>query len=292
MKREVVTGLAAVVFVSMGSGHTHAQNGEPSFQYVAAAGGELRGSSTTYTAHPGSRQFVYFANDKLTIGAIIEVEGIRDGVALVRVRAKSHPGTVDRQTSERELKSALVREYAYVPMEKLSMPVDGGGMLSLVGAIADKAGNLSKPLAPHPVEPEPGQIMLMFPALLRGDRVLTNLEMGAGTGPGLGGNPAVALYAPSEGLFVFALQPFEGATACKVTLGRASCTLEGDNYTLLSARPITGGDQESKIWVLLVPKYIPSKVGVNWRDGEGSMKPGDLSDLLAELRVEGFASRH
>lgn len=193
-------------------------------------------------------------------------------------------GAVDRQTSERELRSALLREYTYVPMEKLSMPVDGGGVLSLVGAIADKAGNLSKPLAPYPVSPEPGQIMLMFPALLRGDRVLANLEMGAGTGPSLGGNPAVALYAPPEGLFVFALQPFEAATACKVTLGRASCTLEGNDYTLLSARPITGGDQESKIWVLREPRYIPSKVGVNWRDREAS-KPDAVIEMAASYDV-------
>lgn len=153
-----------------------------------------------------------------------------------------------------------------------------------------RAGNLSKPLAPHSVEPEPGQIILMFPALLRGDRVLINLKTGAGTGLGLSGNPAVAVYAPAEGLFIFALQSFEGATACGVTLGRAVCSLEGDDYTLFSARPITGGDQESKIWVLRVPTYIPSRVAVSWRDDEGSIKSGELSRLLAELRVEGFAS--
>jgi hypothetical protein len=170
------------------------------------------------------------------------------------------------------------------------MPVDGGGVLSLVGAIADKAGNLSKPLVSYPVETEPGQILLMPPALLRGDRVLVNLKMGAaGTGTGLR-NAAVASYAPPDGLFIFALQPFDGATACEVILGRAVCSLEGNDYTLFSARSITGRDHESKIWVLRVPAYIPSKAGVSWRDHEGSIQAGELFQLLGELRVEGFAS--
>ena len=292
LTRIVFAGFSAVlVALSMGLAYTYGQSGSPSFQYVAAAGGELRGSSTNYTAHPGSRQLLYFSNGKLTIAATVEVKEISGGVALLRVRAKSYPGTVDRESSEKELESVLPREYTYVPLEKLSMPVDGGGVLSLVGAIADKVGNLSKPLASHSVEAEPGQIVLMFPALLRGDRVLVNLKVGAGTGAGLRGNAAIALYAPPDGLFIFALQPFDGATPCEVILGRAVCSLEGNDYTLFSARPITGGDQESKIWVLRVPAYIPSKDGVRWRDHEGPIQAGELSQLLRELRVEGFASR-
>lgn len=292
MKRIVLTGFSAIVVLSTGSGHTHGQSRSPSFQYVATAGGEFRGLSTTYTAHPSSRQVVYFSNDKLTIAATIEVEDIRGGVALVRVRAKSYPGTVDRETSEKGLKSALPREYTYVPVEKLSLAVDGGGVLSLVGAITDESGNLSKSIAPYPAEPEAGQIMLMSPALLRGDRVMANLKVGAGTGPGVRGNPAVAIYAAPEDLFIFALQPFEGATACEVTRGRAVFSLEGNDYTLFSERPIIGGGQESRIWVLHVAKYVPSRVGVSWREGEGLLRAGEFRDLLAELRVEGLISRH
>jgi hypothetical protein len=165
-------------------------------------------------------------------------------------------------------------------------------MLLLTGAIADEAGNLSKPMAPHSVWAGAGQIALMSPALLRGDRVMVNLKDGAGTGPGIRGNPAIALYAPPEDLFIFALRPFKGATACEVTLGRAVFRLEGNDYTLFSDRPIIGGDQESRIWVLHVGKYIPSKVGVSRRDGEGWVKPGELADLLPELGVKGSASHY
>ena len=281
---------AVLVVLSLASAYTHAQSASPSFQYVAAAGGELRGSSTNYTAHPGSRNFLYFSNDKLTIAAIIEVEDIRDGVARLKVRAKSYSGTEDRNTSEQELKSAPVREYTYVPLEKLSMPVDGGGLLSIIGAIADQAGNLSKPLAPHSVEAEPGQIVLMSPALLRGDRVLLNLKVGAATGTALRGNPAIALYATPDGLFIFALKPFDGATPCEVDAGRAACTLEGNEYTLLAARPITAGDRDSKIWALHVSPYNPSRDGITWPKRSGSITAGELSELLRELKVEASAS--
>src|SRR5437870_13590087 len=100
MKRIVLIGFSAMVLLSTGSGHSQGQSRSPSFQYVATAGGELRGLSTPYTAHPGSRQFVYFSNDKLTIAATIEVEDIHGGVALVRVRTKSYPRSEERRVRE------------------------------------------------------------------------------------------------------------------------------------------------------------------------------------------------
>jgi hypothetical protein len=226
------------------------------------------------------------------MAASIEVEEIRGGVALIRVRAKSYPGAVGRETSERELQSTRPREYTYVPMESLSLPVDGGGTFSLVGAIADEAGNLSKPMAPHSVWPGEGEISLMSPAILRGDRVMVNLKNGAGAGPGIRGNPAIAVFAPPEDLFIFALQPFEGATACEVTLGRAEFNLEGNNYTLLSDRPIIGEDRESRIWVLHVSKYTPPRFEPSRGDGKGWVEPGKLPKLLTELGVKGLASRY
>lgn len=286
MKRIAISGFSAAALLLLTGPHqTYGQARSPSFQYVVTVEGGLRGSLTRYTAQPGSSQLIYFSNERSTVAATIKVEDIRNGVARVTVRARSFPGKVNREASESALKSAQVREYTYVPMEKLSLPIDGGGALSLMGAIADEAGNLSKPIAPYPVETEAGTIALMLPVFSRGDRVLANLKLGAGTGSGLRGNPAIVLYAPAEGLFVFALQPFKGAGACKVILGRAECTLDGKDYTLLSARPITGGDQKSRIWVLRVPDYIPSRTGVNWRDDEAAMRAGELSQLLSDLRV-------
>src|SRR2546429_8554908 len=105
MKRIGLIGFSAMVLLSTGSGHSQGQSRSPSFQYVATAGGEIRGLSTPYTAHPGSRQFVYFSNDKLTIAATIEGGDNHGGGALVRGRTKSYPGTGDRATIEEETQS-------------------------------------------------------------------------------------------------------------------------------------------------------------------------------------------
>jgi len=49
--------------------------------------------------------------------------------------------------------------------------------------------NLATCRSQSPVGPEAGQIMLMSPALLRGDKVMANLKVGAATG--FRGNPAI-----------------------------------------------------------------------------------------------------
>jgi len=80
-----------------GSGHTHGQSRVP--RSIRCHGGRGASRFVNYVHRsPGSSQLVHFSNDKLTIAAKIEVEDIRDGVALVRVRAKSYPGRVDRET--------------------------------------------------------------------------------------------------------------------------------------------------------------------------------------------------
>jgi len=139
--------------------------------------------------------------------------------------------------------------------------------------------------------PRTGEISLMAPALLRDDRVMVNLKQGGGADRGLGGNPAIAVFAPPEDLFIFALEPFEGATACEVLFGRAEFRLESNNYTLFSERPILSEDHQSKIWVLRV-KYVPSKVEQGGVDGKGWVQPGELSDLLTQLKVKGIVSHH
>ena len=56
---------------------------------------------------------MYFSNDKFTIAGTNEVEDIDGGVVRLKMIAQSYAGKVDRETSNRELKSALQREYTY-----------------------------------------------------------------------------------------------------------------------------------------------------------------------------------
>ena len=100
------------------------------------------------------------------------------------------------------------------------------------------------------------------------------------------------LYALRKASLFLISNPSEGASGCQVVLGRADCSLQGTNYTLFSERPITAVGHESKIWVLRVSGYRPSKVGVSWPDSEDSMNAGPLHNLLTELRIEGSTSPH
>ena len=286
--RIAVAGACAAVVAlsafSAGLVYTHAQSGTPSFQYVVTAEGEPQGRYETHWVHAGSRQEVFFSNGERAIAANIGVEEIRNGVAQLKVRARSYPGAVDRRTAEWQLEDAPVREYTYVPLETLRLPVDGGGgVLAMTGAIADEGGNLEKPLAQHSVETEEGQLMLMSPALLRGNKALANVRGGAGTGALK--EPAIVVYAPEEGMFLFAVQPFEGATACRVILGRAECQLDGAAYTLFSARPITGGENP-KIWALRIAGGVPGGSGLHWvQEKGGAIAAGELPKLEAELGI-------
>jgi len=281
----VVGACAAVVLLSTFSAgllYTRAQNGVASFQYVVMAEGDLAGNHA-FLARAGSRNAAFFSSGQRTIAASIEVEEIRNGVARLKVRARSYPGRVDRGAAEKSLVDAPAREYTYVPLETLRLPVDEDGVLTISGAIADERGELEKPLAQHSIETQVGQLMLMSPALMRGDRVLANLRGSAGTGSMR--SPAVAVYAPGDGMFLFALQPFTGAAACRVVLGRAECELDGEAYTLFSARPITGGEGP-KIWAFRVAGGTPGGTGVHWvRERNGAIAAGELGKLEAELGI-------
>jgi hypothetical protein len=50
------------------------------------------------------------------------------------------------------------------------------------------------------------------------------------------------------------LHPIEGAVEGQAEFGRAHFKLDGHNYLLFSATPITGGDQPRAIWVYRNPQ--------------------------------------
>ena len=110
-----------------------------------------------------------------------------------------------------------------------------------------------------PAQPEPNEIVLTEPVLLRDKAVLVDKVGSAGA---QGDDPYVAIYVPDDGLYALLLNPVEGAVAAAAEYGQAHFNLEGHDYTLFSATPITGGDQPRQICVYHDPNYRPSKS--NW----------------------------
>jgi hypothetical protein len=108
-----------------------------------------------------------------------------------------------------------------------------------------------------PLEPGADQMILTHFMLVRDKQVLTPLS-GMSTMIGEREN-RIYLYVPRQGLFTFALQPFEGAVKGKASWSEATFNIHDHDFYLLSGSPITGGDQPHDIWVSLQGDYLPSK---------------------------------
>jgi hypothetical protein len=136
----------------------------------------------------------------------------------------------------------------------LQIPIEGGGTLLLSGQVSEQQPKLAWG---YPLEPVANQMVLTHFALLRDNEVLTS--------PGGAGvmidqkDRGISLYVPGQGLFTFALQPFESAVKGEASWSQARFTLDSQDFYLLSGAPITGGEQPHDIWVSLKADYLPSK---------------------------------
>jgi hypothetical protein len=178
---------------------------------------------------------------------------------------------------DRIFSSATPQEFDYVPGRTLEIPVEGGSKLLLKGEVFKLRPSFSAEW--FPVTPKPDEIVLSKGALVRGREFLGEVQ---GAGSAQGENSAIGVCVPPLGAFVFALKPFEGAVQGVVEFGEARFKMDGYDYTLFSATPITGGQQPREIWVYRNQNCPPS-----W--GPASQTPqmigsGTLSNVLGMLR--------
>jgi len=109
----------------------------------------------------------------------------------------------------------------------------------------------------YPLEPGANEMVLTNFTLIREKGVLSPpLGWGAMIDKK---DQGISLYVPGEGLFTFALQPFQGAVKGEASWSKAQFTIYGREYWLLSGSPITGGDQPHDIWVSLEADYLDAK---------------------------------
>ena len=125
--------------------------------------------------------------------------------------------------------------------------------------------------------PEPGEFRLFSPALLRDNQILLN--MAGSRGAATETDPAMALYSPGLGRFVFSTVPFQGAIEGKLQFSQISFTLEDKSYVLLTGAQIS---RSERVWVLHQPEWRP--VGLrSWRpEDEPMMEASSLQILLGE----------
>src|SRR5690348_2048001 len=259
--------LITILGLSLGLGFVRGQGPGPWFQYEVS-GPERRGTSgnVLQAGEYGGGEFTLSAGSRLTLYQI-KVIDVRNESVEIDVRARKftiepdasagkfviapdgHRASVKSdQDIERILASATPRRFDYKPGQKLQIAIDGGGTLMLTGKVYKIRPNFWAP--EYVINPAPNEIALSDPAMVRGQEFLGNI---AGSASATGGNSAIGACVPPVGAFVFALKPFPGAIQGIAEFGRARFSVGGQDYTLFSATPITGGQQPRSIWIYRAP---------------------------------------
>ena len=177
---------------------------------------------------------------------------------------------------DRIFANATPRKFDYVLGQTLEIPVEDGGQILLKGEVFRLRPSFSA--ESYPVTPKPDEIVLSKAALVRGSEFLGEVQ---GSGSAQATNSAFGICVPPLGAFVFALKPFEGAVKGVVEFGQARFKMDGYEYTLFSATPITGGQQPREIWV-----YRSQNCPQSWPALKTPLMigVGDVSNILDALR--------
>lgn len=262
-------GIVAIVGLSVGLGLMRAQGSGLWFQFdvtdpaahgsaggLLQAGGHAAGHFRSADSH---EEIVYrmkaleiqsdFVRLEVTARAFVPEtpgEGAHQG-AMAAGAPPFSPNT------NQILANVPAREIKYVPGKSLEIPLDGGGKILLTGQVFRRPPSLG--MWALPLTPKPDEIVLSMPALVRGSEFLgTDRDSARAEGE----NPAIGICLPSRVAFVFALNPFEGAVQGEAEFGQAHFKMDGQDYTLFSATPISGGDQPREIWVYRAANCPPS----------------------------------
>jgi hypothetical protein len=262
-------GIFVILGLSVGLGLMRAQVTGLWFEFkVSSPDTQASWGSQVQGGHRGGPGFV-MAGPNAKVGAMIDVLEVQQGLVRLAVRARRFEipsrsqesnqavesvESMPWQKMDQMLASAVAHEYEYVPGQTLGISVEGGGKLLLTGRVRERRARFWWPEG-APLEPKPDQIVLSDPVLLRDKAVLIE---NVGSASANGNSAYVAVPVRDEGLFVFLLYPFDGAVEGEAEYGQARFKLDGHEYVLRSATPITGGEQPRQIWVYHDPNYRPS----------------------------------
>jgi hypothetical protein len=204
----------------------------------------------------------------------VEALSIHDHAVVLRVQFKYFARRVDSDRVAKELAGVVPREITYVPGQQLSIAVEGGEPVLLSGHVV-RNNNQIKPMGALALIPEPDEIVLDAPVLIRDDKEV--LGVGSGGVHCKSKNPpcgAVFMYVPKHGLFYFSLQPMENSIEGMSGMSQLQFEEEGHRYLLATPVPLTGGDYPRKIWVLHLKDYLPSQDGYHSKSEDNQTAVG------------------
>jgi hypothetical protein len=255
--------MAAILALSIGINFKRAQSPARWFQFrIYPAGLPGMESVPIRVAKSGYREpMAWFWNAQNTeaspsvskVGSIVSVVDIQTGRVRLAVRARGYGQDPNPELVERDLGNLKGHEYAYVPGETLEIAIEGGGTLLLSGQVSEQQPKVAWGF---PLEPGANQMVLSHFTLIRDKQVVHPPD---GASAMIGEKEEVSLYVPGQGLFTFALRPFEGAVKGEASWSEAQFTIDDHHFYLLSGSPITGGAQPHDIWASLKADYLPPK---------------------------------
>ncbi len=188
------------------------------------------------------------------VGTHIAISKIGADSVQLAIRSRRYQATNANQVDARhQLRDLTGHLFTYRPGTPLEVPIEGGGTLVLQGHVLDHQPKST--LFGIPLEPDPNQLVVSSPVIISGDTVLFNLK--GASAIARQADEVVMLYVPGTGLLRFALDPFPGAVQGQASWGHLDFQLGGQSYSLLTASPISGGDQPQIIWVSNEPDYVP-----------------------------------
>jgi len=246
-------GLMLVAIASLGAGIVivRANNAERWFQFEVRTRQGGMAETATMSAEPKEPEHpgpVITQEPEGTLAFIVRVLGGSGGSVKLGVRAICVPQNAEQSGIEEKVLAAPEREFWVISGQKLSVPVKDYGEIEITGKLLDKLPDNQNPSEMR-LHPKAGECQVIAPqVLLMDDHVLSK---GGGTGylPTEGG--AFAYYVPHDGWYIFAFNPFPGATEGKVKANQVEFTLDGKTYTFVAAAPIVGDSllETTKMWV-------------------------------------------
>jgi hypothetical protein len=180
-------------------------------------------------------------------------------------------------SAEDRLKDIAEQDVWVEPGKYAEVSVPGLGAAQFAGDFIDhKPPSFFTP--EDTVDPKANEFRIFSPVLIRGKEVVFNEGGASSSGestPGTG----VAVYWPGEGRFLFSPAPFKGAVEGSVFESQVKFSLNGQEFVLLTAVPVT---RQEHIWMKHEPLYKPSAHNPEANDDEGSLGGGSSVDFPQE----------
>jgi hypothetical protein len=285
-------GLFAILGLSVGLGWMRAQSGGLWFQFdLSNPDTQDRVGCLTQADGRWNEGFVS-ADASKRIGIRVKALDVENDRVRLSVKARvlePAPGSDEEKAANYQLgarseevidqifANIAPQEFDYVPGQTLEIPVEGGGKVAIKGEVFKLRPSFSAQW--YPLTLHPDEIALSKAAVVRGNEFLGEIH---GGGSARAENSAIGICVPPLGAFVFALKPFEGAVQGVAEFGEVHFKMNGENYILFSATPITGGQQPREIWVYRSQNCPPS-----WKFTPKHplfAGTGDISNVLDFLR--------